>query len=105
MPPLIRQEETGSGTILQIFREDKKGVVVGGKMESGVGQKGQEIKIFQNENEKWRGKILTLRKEKDEVREVSTGQEFGIGLNPQAKVAVGDKFVIFNTISEVRTIK
>ena len=105
LPPLITEEETGSGKILAIFREDKKGVVIGGKLESGKAGKGQEIKIFQDENEKWRGSLLTLRKEKDEVKEAETGQEFGMGLVPQAKVAVGDRFVIFNTKSEKRIIK
>lgn len=105
MPPKISEEETGSGKILAIFREDKKGVVIGGKLESGKAEKRQEIKIFQDENEKWRGSILTIRKGKDEVREVKTGQEFGVGLSSQAKIAVGDRFVIFNTKSKKRTIK
>lgn len=105
LPPLISEQETGSGKILAIFREDKKGVVIGGKLDNGRAEKGQEIKIFQDENEKWRGSLLTLRKEKNEVKEAESGQEFGMGLSFQAKVAVGDRFVIFNTRSEKRTIK
>lgn len=105
LPPLIKEEETGKGTVLAIFREDRKGVVIGAKLEDGNAERGHEIKIFQDENEKWRGKMQTLRKEKDEVKEVSAGQEFGIGLDSLAKVSVGDKFVVFNTISEKRTIK
>lgn len=105
LPPLIREEEIGSGTLLAIFREDRKGIVVGAKLERGNAEKNQEIKLFQDENEKWRGKILSLRREKNEVKEISSGQEFGIGLTPSALAAVGDKFVIFNTVSEKQTIK
>lgn len=97
LPPEIVEEELGSGTILAIFRDDKKGFVAGGKIENGKALVGKEIKIFQGDDEKYRSKIISLRREKNEAREVETGYECGFGLPAGANVAVGDKFIVFET--------
>lgn len=105
LPPEVVEEETGKGEILAIFRDDKKSFVAGGKIESGKVSNGDEIKIFQDRNEKWRGKILSLRREKSEVREAEAGVECGFGLEPGAKIAVGDEFVTFKTVLNKRTVE
>jgi translation initiation factor IF-2 len=104
LPPVITEEKQGEGKVLAIFRDDKKGVVVGAKLDEGKAEKGHEIKILQDGNEKWRGKIVSLRREKNEVSEVDAGTEFGIGLDPEANVANGDSIEIFITRSEKRVV-
>lgn len=105
LPPLILEEELGRGKVLAIFRDDRKGFVAGGTVESGKISLNDEIKFIQNENEKYRDKIVSLRKEKSEAREVQSGSECGFELQPFANVAVGDTFIAFKTIQEKRTIK
>ncbi|HOX41158.1 MAG TPA: hypothetical protein PK263_03115, partial [bacterium] len=104
LPALIIEDELGTGVVLAIFHDDKKGFVGGGKLESGHAKIGDEIKFFQNNNEKYRSKITTLRREKSEVKEVASGTEFGFGIAAGAKVAVGDTFTIFKTRSEKREV-
>jgi translation initiation factor IF-2 len=105
LPPEIIEEELGSGEVLAIFRDDKKGMVAGARLTSGKALIGNEIKVFQNDNEKWRGKILSLRREKDEVKDIDAGIEFGFGTLPGAKIAVGDKITIFKTVEKQRIIE
>ncbi len=105
LPPLIIEEELGSGQVLAIFRDDKKGMVFGGKVEKGKISVGDKIKLKQDENEKWQGDILSLRKEKNETKEVETGQECGIGIVPNASVAVGDKFIVYKIIEQKRIVE
>lgn len=105
LPPLIIEEQLGQGQVLAIFRDDKKGMVFGGKVEQGKISVGDKIKLFQDENEKWQGDILSLRKEKNETKEVEAGQECGIGITSFAKVAVGDKFTVYKTIEQKREVK
>lgn len=105
MKPEIIEEELGRGEILAIFRDDRKGFVAGGRVESGKISNGNEIKILQNNNEKYRAKILSLRKEKNEAREVESGTECGFSLPAGANIAVGDTFVAFKTIQKARTIQ
>lgn len=105
LPPLVIEEEIGKGKILAIFRDDKKGFVTGGKVESGKITTGNEIKFLQDKNEKYRAKVSSLRREKTEVKECQAGYECGFGLPAGANVAVGDEFITFKTVFETRKIK
>ncbi|MFA4996315.1 MAG: translation initiation factor IF-2 [Patescibacteria group bacterium] len=105
LPLEIIEEEIGSGDVLGIFRDDRKGFVAGGKVEKGKIAVGDEIKIFQGKNEKYRAKIVSLRREKSEVKECESGSECGFGLPAGANVAVGDTYVAFKTIRKERVIK
>jgi translation initiation factor IF-2 len=105
LPPEIIEEELGSGEILAIFRDDRKGFVAGGRVNAGKISLGNSVKIFQNGNEKYRATVLSLRKEKSEAKEVESGTECGFGLPAGANVAVGDTFIAFKTISKKRTIE
>lgn len=104
LPPLIIEEELAKGKVLAIFRDDRKGFVAGGMMESGHAAVKDEIKFFQGENEKYRATIQSLRREKSEVKEIESGTEFGFGLPIHANVAVGDTFVVFKTKEQKRTL-
>lgn len=104
LPPEIIEEELGTGVVLGIFRDDKKGFVAGGKVESGVISMNDKIKFYQNDNEKYRANVISLRREKGEAKEVTSGSECGFGLPPFAKVSVGDKWVVFKTVEKKRSL-
>lgn len=104
LPPEVIEEELARGKVLAIFRDDKKGVVAGGSVESGKVSTGDEIKILQDGNEKYRAKISELRREKSEVKEVVSGSEFGFSLPPFANIAVKDEYIVFKTIQKKRTV-
>ena len=104
LAPLVIEDFLGSGTVLAIFRDDKKGFVAGGRVESGKLTVNDEIKFFQNEHEKFRTKILSLRREKSEAKEINSGTEFGFSLAPGANIAVNDTFSAFKTREEKRVI-
>lgn len=104
LPLEIIEEELAHGKVLAIFRDDKKGVVAGGSGESGKVTVGDEVKILQNGNEKYRAKISSLRREKSEVKEVTSGTEFGFSLPAFANIAVGDEYIVFKTISKKRIV-
>ncbi len=105
LKPDIVEKEIGKGKVLATFRDDKKGLIAGGILEDGKVEIGDEIKIFQNKDEKYRDKIITLRREKDEVKVVDVGKEFGFSLQAGANISVGDKFVIFRTEEIERKIE
>jgi translation initiation factor IF-2 len=104
LPPVLTEDELGNGKILAIFRDDKTGFVAGGMMNSGKIAVGNEIKIFQGASEKYRAKVLSLRREKSEVKEVVSGTDCGFGLPAGAKVAVGDTFVTFKVTTSRREV-
>ena len=102
LPPIIKETETARGEILAEFRNDKKTVVIGAKITEGTLTDGNTIKIIdENNNELWRGKIESLRREKEKVTSVDAGFEAGIGLPPGAKYSVGNKVVAIK-IEEIK---
>ena len=105
LPLLIIEDELGRGKVLQIFVDDKKSFVAGGAVDSGRLALGDEIKFIQNETEKYRDRVVSLRKEKGEAKEVNSGTECGFGLSAGAKISVGDIFIAFLTRREKREIK
>jgi len=104
LPPLIIEDELGRGVVLAIFRDDKKGFVAGGRVESGRIAAKDMIKVLQDDNEKYRSKIESLRREKSDVKECASGTECGFSLPAHAKVSVGDTFVLFSVRSEKRFV-
>ncbi len=105
LPPELIEEELANGQVLAIFRDDKKGFVAGGRNNSGVISVNDNVKFFQNGNEKYRAKILSLRREKSEVKEVESGTEFGMSLPAGANIAVGDSFVAFKITEKKRIVE
>ncbi|MFA5926870.1 MAG: translation initiation factor IF-2 [Patescibacteria group bacterium] len=105
LPPLIIEEELGRAKVLAIFRDDKKGVVVGGRIEDGRISSRDSVKILQDGNMKYSAKLSSLRQEKNEVKDCSVGTECGFGLPAGANVAVGDTLVAYKTIEKERTVE
>ena len=127
LPPEIIEEELGNGKVLAIFRDDKKGFVAGGSVDSGKISVGDEIKFFDGKDDpasarpspeaterhgkatggegKYRTKILSLRREKSEVKESVSGMECGFSLPAGATIAIGDTYIVFKTIYKKREIK
>jgi len=104
LPPIRTEIETGRGEILAEFRNDKKGVVVGFRVDDGEFKSGNMVKILSEKVEIWRGKIESLRREKDEVSTVSAGTQAGIALATGAQYGVGDKLVAFKLQETKQTL-
>jgi translation initiation factor IF-2 len=104
LPPIISEQETGNGEILAEFRNDKKGAVVGFRTLEGEFKVNQMVKVISEGEEIWRGNITSLRREKDQVGHISAGTEAGLGLEPGAKYAIGNKLIAFNIEEKKQTL-
>jgi len=105
LPPEVIEEELGHGKVLGVFRSDKKGVVAGGSVDSGKVSVNDEIKFLQKNEEMYRSTIISLRREKTEVKESESGTECGFSLPAGAAVSVGNTFIAFKTIHKKRVVK
>lgn len=104
LPPEIKEETLGSGKVLAIFRNDKKMYVAGAKLESGKVNVGDKVRISNKDQIIHDGNVLSLRREKENVTEVSAGVEFGLGLEPGTKASGGDTVTIYKVIEIERKI-
>ena len=74
---IIRKDQ-GKLKVLAIFKTDKSGQIIGGKVINGEIKRGASLDVYRNEEKIGQGKIAKLQKEKKEVGEVGKGYECGI---------------------------
>ena len=104
LPAVFVEETLGRGKVLAIFRNDKKAMVVGAKLDDGKISTADLIKFISDNDKLATSKIVSLRREKDEVNEVASGVEFGLSLEPGTLAEVDQKFEIYRSVEQSRKI-
>lgn len=84
------QEVHGSAQILRYFSAVKSKQVVGGKVAEGALHTGDTVTIVRRGEEIGTGKIVGLQKQRDEVKTIDEGNEFGARIDAPVTLAVGD---------------
>jgi translation initiation factor IF-2 len=90
----------GQFEIRQIFKLTKAGVVAGGMVTTGMMMNQAMIRLLRNGGIVHEGKISSLKRMKDEVKEVKTGFECGIAIENYHEMKVGDIIEAFQMIEE-----
>jgi translation initiation factor IF-2 len=90
----------GQFEIRQIFKLTKAGVVAGGMVTTGMMMNQAMIRLLRNGGIVHEGKISSLKRMKDEVKEVKTGFECGIAIENYHEMKVGDLIEAFQMIEE-----
>lgn len=92
------REDHGSLKVLAIFRTGKKDMIIGGKVEEGKLVKGDQLEIMRDDELITQGKIMQLKKGKEDYNDCMSGEECGITIDfvgPLVKIREGDKIVAF----------
>jgi translation initiation factor IF-2 len=90
----------GQFEIRQIFKLTKAGVVAGGMVTSGMMTNQALIRLLRNGAIVHEGKINSLKRMKDEVKEVKTGFECGIAIENYHEMKVGDVIEAYQMVEE-----
>ncbi len=90
LAPEERVVELGRAEVRAVFRGSRMGVAAGSYVLSGVIQRGARARLVRDGRIVWEGRIDTLRRFKDDVREVAEGFECGIGLENFQDIHEGD---------------
>ena len=106
---LLRPEEReviiGEAEVRETFKVPRVGVVAGCIVRSGVINRQGHVRIVRDGVEVYAGTIGSLRRFKDDVREVKEGYECGIGIENFNDVKVGDVIECFRTEEVARTLQ
>jgi translation initiation factor IF-2 len=87
----IREEVTlGKAEVREVFRVSKVGVIAGSYVTEGKMTRGAEVRLFRNGDVVFEGKVSSLKRFKDDVREVQAGYECGIGVEGYSAWEIGD---------------
>ena len=104
LKPETKEEIIGTVEVRDTFKTPKFGVVAGCYVLTGTVRRGAGIHIIRDDIELFTGKIGSLRRFKDDVREVAAGFECGIGLENFDDVKVGDQFEVFEMVELARKL-
>tara|TARA_B100000575_G_scaffold257975_1_gene229292 strand:+ start:557 stop:2770 length:2214 start_codon:yes stop_codon:yes gene_type:complete len=104
LTPDIKETITGTAQILEIFKVSGAGKVAGSKVTDGEISSASEVRIIRDGAIIYTGKVGTLFREKNQVKQVSNGQECGITVKDYMDFQKNDTIEAFNTISTERSI-
>ncbi|MDD3925157.1 MAG: translation initiation factor IF-2 [bacterium] len=102
LEPEQREVILGTAEVRAIFKTPK-GIVAGSYVLDGKIVRGARVRLVRAEEVIFEGRIGTLRRFKEDVREVSAGYECGIGLDGSNDIQEGDRMVAFNIEEVART--
>ncbi len=104
LPPTTREEFLGNAEILEVFNISKVGKVAGCRVTEGKVERGAGVRLIRDHVVIHEGKLSTLKRFKDEVREVPVGQECGMAFENYHDLKQGDTIECFRTHIETRTL-
>jgi translation initiation factor IF-2 len=95
LAPEFTQKEIGEGVVLAVFGLSKGGKVAGCRVTGGEVRRNAKLRLLRGEDIVYEGDIASLKHEKEDVREIRTGFECGIGLKNFNDIEVDDTFVCY----------
>src|SRR5205085_10814348 len=90
LEPTYREVIEGHAEVIQIFEAGKNTVIAGCRITDGKVVRAAQARILRKNVKIYDGKIASLRRGKDDVREVATGYECGIILDDFSDYELGD---------------
>ena len=90
LAPEVRETFIGNAEILEVFNISKVGKVAGCRVTEGMVERGAGVRLIRDNVVIHEGKLSTLKRFKDEVKEVQSGQECGMAFEKYEDMRVGD---------------
>ncbi len=100
LAPIKKEVRLGRAEVRQTFMLSKVGIIAGSHVSDGVVKRGSVVRLLRDSKLVFEGKLSSLRRFKDDAREVSAGYECGIGIENFNDVKPGDIMEFFE-IEEV----
>lgn len=104
LSPALREQHIGQAEIRQIFNITKVGKVAGCMVKSGVVKRGAGVRLLRDDVVIHEGSLKTLRRFKDEVKEVKEGMECGIAFENYYDIKEGDVVECYEIVEEKRNL-
>ena len=103
LAPEYEEVITGEAEVREIFRVPRVGAIAGCMVRSGVITRGTKVRFLREGVILWKGAITSLKRFKDDAREVQAGFECGIGLSNNQDLKPGDIIETFEDREIPRT--
>ena len=104
LAPTLRETMLGNATILEVFNITKVGNVAGCQVTDGKVERGAKVRLIRDNVVIHEGTLKTLKRFKDEVKEVQVGQECGMAFENYEDMRKGDVIECFRVEEIQRTL-
>ena len=104
LKPDMKEEVIGMVEVRETFKVPKVGTIAGSYVLTGVVKRSASVNVIREEIVVHTGKIASLKRFKDDAREVSAGYECGIGLDGFDDIKIGDQFEVFEMVEVARKL-
>ncbi len=104
LSPEIRETFLGNAEILEVFHITKVGKVAGCRVTEGTVERGAGVRLIRDDVVIHEGKLSTLKRFKDEVKDVQSGQECGMAFENYQDMRAGDVIECFRVEEITRTL-
>jgi translation initiation factor IF-2 len=105
LKPEQRETVLGEAEVLQVFKVSKVGTIAGSTVRSGVIQRTAKVRVVRDGTLIYTGGISSLKRFKDDAKEVREGLECGIGIENFNDLKVGDRIEAFRIEEIKRTLQ
>ena len=104
LDPIIKEEIVGTAEVLEVFNSPKFGQVAGCMVIEGSILKSKPVRVLRDDVVIHQGELDSLRRFKDDVGEVKSGTECGVGIKNYKDIRPGDKVEVFDRKEEAQSI-
>ncbi len=105
LSPIIREENIGQAEVKEVFSVPKLGLIAGCMVTDGSINRGAKVRVIRDGVVIYEGEVSSLKRFKDDVREVAKGYECGIGVAGYTDVKPGDFLESFKEVQEQATLE
>lgn len=104
LKPDTKEQTIGSAEVRNTFKVPKIGVIAGCYVTDGIVRRNAMVNLVRDGIVKYTGKIASLKRFKDDAKEVATGFECGLSLENWQDIQVGDHLEVFEYIEVARKL-
>lgn len=104
LAPELKEQVTGTAEVLEIFKIGKVGVIAGSIVRDGKIKRSNKVRLIRDGIVVFTGDLQSLKRYKDDVKEVANGFDCGIALAGYNEIQVGDIIEGFETIEVARKL-
>ncbi|MCK4460376.1 MAG: translation initiation factor IF-2, partial [candidate division Zixibacteria bacterium] len=104
LAPTISENFVGSAEVRNLFKVPKVGVIAGSYVKEGRINRQDSIRIIRDGKKVFSGQLVSLKRFKDDTREVREGFECGIGIENFNDLKVGDVIEAYEVVQTARTL-
>jgi translation initiation factor IF-2 len=104
LAPEFKEQIVGLAEVRDVFRSPKIGAIAGCMVTEGTVKRNNPIRVLRDNVVIYEGELESLRRFKDDVQEVRSGTECGIGVKNYNDVQPGDQIEVFEQVEVKRTL-